>query len=81
MKKTYFLTLILILTSINLFSQSGWFWQNPLPQGNQLFGVKFVNQNTGFATGESGTVIKTTNGGSNWAVKTGITLNNELHFF
>lgn len=28
---------------------SGWFWQNPLPQGNTLFGVSFIDATTGTA--------------------------------
>jgi hypothetical protein len=33
--------IIIIFLSTNSFSQ--WFWQNPLPQGNTLNSVKFVN--------------------------------------
>ena len=48
------------------FSQIGWFWQNPTPQGNYLNDVKFISPNTGWAVGSLGTIIKTTNGGANW---------------
>ena len=105
------ITAILILSSMQVvYSQSGWFWQNPLPQGNWLnsidtispnrliavgmgstiiqssnsgitwgiqhlttglssrefFSVRFINQNTGWICGDSGAVLKTINGGSNW---------------
>lgn len=50
-------------------SQSGWFWQNPLPQGNDLLSVKFLNQNTGFVVGNAGCFMKTTNGGITWIDK------------
>ena len=48
------------------FAQSGWFWQNPLPQGNTLWGVSFTDANTGTAVGGSGTILRTTNGGVAW---------------
>jgi hypothetical protein len=32
-------------------STQEWFWQNPLPQGNTLFGVSFVDASTGTAVG------------------------------
>jgi len=40
------------------FAQSGWYWQNPLPQGNPL-----VDANTGTAVGNFGTILRTNNGG------------------
>ena len=52
-------------------AQSNWFWQQPLPAGNSLKDVKFVNHQTGYAVGDVGTIVKSTNGGSNW-----FTLNN-----
>ncbi len=65
MKKLIVLILVLI-ASQNVFAQSGWQWQNPLPQGNDLRVVKFLNADYGFAAGVKGTVLKTTNGGINW---------------
>ena len=44
-------------------SQTGWFWQNRLPQGNGLGGVSFTDANTGTAVGDHGTILLTTNGG------------------
>ena len=43
-----------------------WFWQNPLPQGNLLRAVHFVNATTGTAVGDVGTILRTTDGGSTW---------------
>ena len=43
-----------------------WVWQNPLPQGNRLLDTAFVNASTGWAVGESGTIIHTTDGGDTW---------------
>ena len=43
-----------------------WFWQNPLPQGNWLSSVCFVDENIGTAVGEDGTILRTSDGGSTW---------------
>ncbi len=65
-RQKIFLSLVLFLFAANVFAQSGWQWQNPLPTGNDLYKVKFIDVNTGFAVGENSTIIKTTNGGINW---------------
>jgi photosystem II stability/assembly factor-like uncharacterized protein len=44
----------------------GWFWQNPLPQGNDLHGVSFVDAGRGWAVGARGTILHTTDGGADW---------------
>ena len=51
-------------------SQGGWFWQNPLPTGNGLWGVSFTDANNGTAVGDAGTVLRTTDGGQNWIIQT-----------
>ncbi|MBK7160084.1 MAG: hypothetical protein IPH77_16520 [Ignavibacteria bacterium] len=66
MKNIYGLLLLSIFTVNVSFSQ--WQWQNPLPQGNILFGSYFLNSNTGYACGDGGTIIKTTDGGLNWNI-------------
>jgi photosystem II stability/assembly factor-like uncharacterized protein len=69
MKRLIFSFLILLLISFqSVYSQSGWFWQNPLPQGNSLNGVKFVNGLTGIAVGSNGIILRTSDGGLNWIV-------------
>jgi hypothetical protein len=58
------------------FAQSGWFWQNPLPQdagahwmpqgswtSNFLRGVSCVDVNTCTAVGNFGTILRTNTGG------------------
>lgn len=45
---------------------SGWLWGNPLPQGNSIVASSFAGA-TGYAVGEFGTIVKTTDGGSTWA--------------
>ena len=47
-------------------SDAQWFWQNPLPQGNTLRSVKFISPLVGWAVGENGTILRTTNGGTAW---------------
>ena len=48
---------------------SGWFWGNPLPQGNTLRAVAFAG-NRGYAVGDFGMVMRSEDGGDTW---TGIT--------
>ncbi len=66
MKKLIFTLIIFSVFAGKSFSQSYWVWQNPLPQGNTINDIKFVNPNTGYAVGDGGTIIKTTNGGADW---------------
>jgi hypothetical protein len=58
MKKIYLLISFLLVSA---FANAQWTWQNPLPQGNSLSCVKFVDLNTGYAIGSN--ILKTTNGG------------------
>jgi photosystem II stability/assembly factor-like uncharacterized protein len=44
---------------------SGWLWGNPLPQGNTLRAMAFAGS-TGYAVGDFGTLLKTTDGGATW---------------
>jgi photosystem II stability/assembly factor-like uncharacterized protein len=61
---SFILSLILITNAI---AQEGWFWQNPLPQGNNLTDVCFVDENTGYVLGYNLTFMKTTDGGDTWS--------------
>ena len=45
-RQKIFLSLVLFLFAANVFAQSGWQWQNPLPTGNDLYKVKFIDVNT-----------------------------------
>ncbi|MEI7727371.1 MAG: YCF48-related protein, partial [Bacteroidota bacterium] len=56
--------LILFSQSIGAIAQ--WSWVNPLPQGNTIHDVQFVNTSTGFAVGDGGTILKTIDGGYTW---------------
>jgi photosystem II stability/assembly factor-like uncharacterized protein len=51
---------------------SGWTWGNPLPQGNTIRALDFSG-GTGYAAGDFGTLLKTTDAGHTWAgIPTGI---------
>ena len=83
MKNKYFYIFFLCLNSFLYSQQSGWFWQNPLPQGNTVVSIKFVNSLTGYAAAEYGILLKTTNSGYNWFFQTtemNLTTS-DIHFF
>lgn len=44
----------------------GWCWQRPLPVGNRINDLHFVDARLGWAVGEAGQVLKTVDGGLNW---------------
>lgn len=49
----------------SLKAQIGWVQQNSNTSIN-LTSISFINQNTGWAVGDSGIILKTINGGENW---------------
>jgi photosystem II stability/assembly factor-like uncharacterized protein len=63
MKKSLMILFVLIVLSITSIAQ--WNQQTSGTTKN-LWGVSFVDQNLGFVCGESGTILKTTDGGINW---------------
>ena len=67
MKKLSSFIMLSIMMCSSLLAQQ-WTWQNPLPQGNTITSLKFVNATTGFGVGTAGTVIRTTDAGSTWTV-------------
>lgn len=66
MKKILILTLIILLT-YTTHGQAGWQWQNPYLQGNDLNSI-VMNGVVGWAVGDLGLVMHTTNGGHDWEV-------------
>ena len=44
----------------------GWSWQNPLPQGNDLAAVSFIDAGRGWSVGDLGTILVTSDGGATW---------------
>lgn len=63
-KKLY--SVIIFLLGISLMANAQWEWQWPLPHGNTMFSVKFVDENTGFVVGGGGTIQYTSDGGQTW---------------
>jgi photosystem II stability/assembly factor-like uncharacterized protein len=63
MKKLYFTFLISFIFIQNIFTQSGWIWQNPLPQGNNLYDICDDANHPGrlFAVGDQGTILRKEN--------------------
>jgi len=72
MKKIYFTICIMLFSA---FSFAQWTWQNPLPAGVILYSNYFTDVNTGYAVGEGGNIIKTTDGGVTWTSKNSGTSN------
>ena len=67
MRKIKIILLLVGLIYANFsFAQSGWFWQNPLPQGNNLNDITILDNGICYAVGVAGTVIKSTDYGLNW---------------
>lgn len=66
MKTTFVIAFALLI--FKGANAQGWEWLNPLPQGNFLSSVDFVDANTGYAVGGAGTILKTTDGGENWTI-------------
>ncbi len=46
-------------------NHSGWLWGAPEPQGNNLFALELQDA-TGYAAGEFGTLVRTNDGGGTW---------------
>jgi len=64
------------LTGDIALADSSWFWQNPLPQGNPLRAVAMFGADVVVAVGDSGTIIRSIDGGVTWiAQSTGTTDN------
>ncbi len=75
MKKLFFF--LLILSNIAFAEECAWRWVNPLPQGNELYDIKFISNNVAFITGKSATLLKTTDAGLTWNhIKTNMIRNN-----
>ena len=58
-----------LLTNQSGTGQPGWQWSNPHPQGNDLNEVDFFDSKTGFAVGNFGTIVRTTDGGVHWELQ------------
>src|SRR4030066_1977700 len=67
--RTLKISLLVFILSITISAQEGWFWQNPIPPGNSLLSVEFINTTIGFAVGDESMILKTTDGGNTWIMK------------
>ncbi len=66
-KIKYLIIIISIAVAGKVYSQQGWEYVNPYPTGQVIQSMSFINANTGIAvTYFGGTVLNTTNGGTNW---------------
>ncbi|HRK00970.1 MAG TPA: YCF48-related protein [Saprospiraceae bacterium] len=60
------IVLILLITHCSFYiAKAQWIAQNSGTNEN-LYDIKFLNEKTGWAVGDAGVVIKTTDGGANW---------------
>lgn len=65
--KLYPVLFSLLLLGHSSFAQ--WRWLHPAPQGNSILKLSFISTSTGWAAGEKGALIKTTNGGQSWTLQ------------
>jgi photosystem II stability/assembly factor-like uncharacterized protein len=66
--KALFIFLLTFLSFTSVFSQNGWIAQSS-GVNYTLRAVCFINTNTGWAAGDSGKIVHTTNGGVNWILQ------------
>lgn len=57
---------ILIISNLAFAEDCSWKWVNPLPQGNNLNYVQFVNNDVCYSTGDNGTLLKSIDKGLSW---------------
>lgn len=64
-------TIIVLLSTIilPLYSAHQWNWKSPSPQGNTLYSIQFNRSSYGYAVGENGTIMASTNGGASWDIQ------------
>ncbi len=61
-----YLLLLMLLLYGQVPAQTGWEWQNPLPQGNLLRSVELFDSANAVIVGGGGSIMKTTNNGLTW---------------
>ena len=68
MKDIFYVFASVIVFTMQLIAQSGWYSQTPKPTGDNLSSVFYLN-GTIWAVGGSGNLIKSTDNGSTWENK------------
>ncbi len=58
--------LIVLCCALTSGALSQWNWNTPLPQGNTLNEIQFLDSLHGWAVGDYGTALRTTTGGASW---------------
>jgi photosystem II stability/assembly factor-like uncharacterized protein len=84
MKKIFHILILILLAGAKISSaQPGWTSQNPYPTDKTMYDVYFTSATTGYMAGTSGKAFKTTNGGTNWSVMSGLGTAqlNSVYFF
>ncbi|MBS1495055.1 MAG: T9SS type A sorting domain-containing protein [Bacteroidetes bacterium] len=75
MKKLLLILAVVSFLFSDLAYSQGWVAQTSGVGAVSLSSVNFLSATTGLAVGSNGTIIKTTNGGTNWVTKTSLTAN------
>jgi len=71
MKSSFLIWLSILMVTVNAFAQEGWIEKDAsIGLTNTLNDVILIDSDNGFAVGEEGTIIKTTDGGLNWSALT-----------
>ena len=65
----FLFSMVFLAISFNSVLSQGWFTQVSNASGNDLLSLSFIDDMTGYCVGQGGTIIKTTNGGTNWALQ------------
>jgi photosystem II stability/assembly factor-like uncharacterized protein len=64
-----FVIITSLLFTVIIYPQTGWFWQNPLPQGNSLNSIHFLSDGTALTAGQGGVILRSTDGGLTWNIQ------------
>ena len=65
--KTTIISLMLLLLSLNSYIVAQqWSWVNPYPIGEQINQCYFLDEQKGFAIGNNGTLVRTSDAGTTW---------------
>ena len=61
--------LLAVLINVSVEGQVVWEWQNPLPTGNKIYCIDFVDDLTGWFGSSAGTILHTSDGGNSWKLQ------------